>query len=964
MPPLEIIGSSFLTQPVSTASCVSTDTVLSKPATAVIPTLESMPPEILDLIASFVDGISILQLCHAVRYYKYISQAMFDIGYPLTLQTSQKFVQLNFWPCAYLQKPSDCDVFATMPIAASHMHAFQTYSNILSKHGGYASIDATAMTMVGALPKNVEVEVGHATPSPVADKFFGALHNAKKNIWQLSFGFGYFEDCKSDPDLLVVTAKWLVKLSIHELQFLSWLRIPMEIRGMLHLMPMLKSLHLRNLGDCAGIAFSEFKMLKKLTISHLFVGELNPEELIQHVVNVLKPTKIQQMKPQCPCCQRHELAQQQMLAEVNSLRRLLQMPSFESVCSSFLSTPVSTPLCSSITSRPAPESEPLRPTVESVPWKPALASKPSKTSFGSMPLEIMDKIVSCVSGDDILQLCHAVRYYKYISTAMYAFGHRLKAYKVLGPSDFWPHLDVRYCLSSKSNPRLHGLWTYSRILSKHGGCARISYHKQIVAVLDHLLESLQVLVEDKCSLQDMDDLFAVLYHAKKVVKKLDLGEKYLKHFVTDAATLKMMANWFTYSNILSKHGGYASIDSTGMTVLGDLPENVEVEVGCATPSPSPDKFFGALYNAKKNIWQLSLGLGYLAGCESDPSLLDMTAKWLVKLRIHELQFLSWSSIPTEIRGMLHLMPMLKSLHLRNLGDCAGIAFSEFKMLKKLTISHLFVGELNPEELIQHVVNILKPTKIQQMKPKCPCCQRHELAQQRMLDEVNSLRRLLQMPSFESVCSSFLSTPVSTALCSSIDNAPSRPAPESEPLRPAVESVPSKPALASKPSKTSFGSMPPEILDRIVSSVSGDDILQLCHAVRYYKYISAAMYAFGHRLTAYKVLGPSDFWPHLDVRRFLSSKSNPRLHGLWTYSRILSKHGGCARISYHKQIVAVLDHLPESVQVRLEDKCSSQDMDDLFAVLYRAKKVVKKLDLVEKYFEHFVSDAATLKMMAN
>ncbi|KAJ3263258.1 hypothetical protein HDU77_011040 [Chytriomyces hyalinus] len=603
MPPLEIIGSSFLTQPVSTAPCLSTDTVLSKPATAVIPTLESMPPEILDLIASFVDSFSILRLCHAVRYYKYISQAMFDIGYPLTLQKSSKF----------------------------------TYSNILSKHGGYASIDSTSMTMVGALPKNMEVEVGCATPSPATDKFFGALHNAKKNIWQLSLGFRYFARCESDPDLLVVTAKWLVKLRIHELHFLSSSGIPTEICGMLHLMPMLKSLHLQNLGDCAGIAFSEFKMLKKLMISDLFAGEENPEELVQQVVNVLQPTKIQQvMKPKCPCCQRHKLVQQRMLDEVNSLRRLLQMPSFESVCSSFLSTPVSTALCSSIDnapSRPAPESEPLRPTVESVPSKPALASKPSKTSLGSMPPEILDRIVLSVSGHDILQLCHAVQYFKYISAAMYAFGHRPKAYKVLSPSDFWPHLDVRSFLGSTSNPRLHGLGTYSRILSKHGGCARISYHRQIVAVLDHLPESVQVRVEEKCSSQDMDDLFAVLYRAKKVINKLRLSKNYFKHFVPDAATLKMMANWF------------------------------------------------------------------------------------VKLPINELHMHSKFSIPTPLLRLLHLAPSLVSLHLTTLKDCAGVALSECKSLRKLSFSKLFDGTESPEELIQQVLDILNPAKIQQLEWK-------------------------------------------------------------------------------------------------------------------------------------------------------------------------------------------------------------------------------------------------------
>ncbi|KAJ3252164.1 hypothetical protein HDU77_005278 [Chytriomyces hyalinus] len=339
------------------------------------------------------------------------------------------------------------------------------------------------------------------------------------------------------------------------------------------------------------------------------------------------------MKPKCPCCQRHELAQQRMLNEVNSLRRLLQMQSFES-----LSTPVSTPLCSSIDnspSRPAPESVPLRPTDESMPSKPALASKPSKTSFGSMPPEILDRIVSSVSGDDILQLCHAVRYFKYISAAMYAFARRPRAYKALNPSDFWPHLDVRRFLNSTLKPRFLGLASYSRILSKHGGCAIISDHQNIVAVLEHLPESVHVLVEDKCSSQDMDDLFAVLYRAKKVIRKLELSENYFKHFVPDAATLKMMANWF------------------------------------------------------------------------------------VKLPINELHMHSKFSIPSPLLRLLHFAPSLDSLHLTNLKDCAAVALSECKSLRKLSFSKLFDGKESPEELVQQVLDILNPTKIQQLEVLLP-----------------------------------------------------------------------------------------------------------------------------------------------------------------------------------------------------------------------------------------------------
>ncbi|KAJ3230168.1 hypothetical protein HDU77_001365, partial [Chytriomyces hyalinus] len=208
-----------------------------------------MPLEIFDLFASFVGSVLSCSCAMLSAYYKYISQAMFDFGYLLTLQKSSKFVQFTCWPCVLLQQSSLFGLLKMFPIPASHMHALQTYSNILSKHGGYVSIDSTGMTVLGNLPENVEVEIGCATPSPATDKFFGTLYNAKKNIWQLSLGFDYFAGCESDPALLDMTAKWLVKLCIHELRFMSYSSIPAEIRGMLHLMPKLSSLDLRNLGD-------------------------------------------------------------------------------------------------------------------------------------------------------------------------------------------------------------------------------------------------------------------------------------------------------------------------------------------------------------------------------------------------------------------------------------------------------------------------------------------------------------------------------------------------------------------------------------------------------------------------------------------------------------------------------------------------------------------------------------------
>ncbi|KAJ3241172.1 hypothetical protein HDU81_001568 [Chytriomyces hyalinus] len=105
---------------------------------------------------------------------------------------------------------------------------------------------------------------------------------------------------------------------------------------------------------------------------------------------------------------------------------------------------------------------------------------------------------------------------------------------------------------------------------------------------------------------------------------------------------------------------------------------------------------------------------------------------MAKLRIHELRFPRSSTIPTQIRDMLHLVPMLTSLHLRTLEDFVGVALSEFKSLRKLSPSKLFVraeewpealvrpeARVRPEALVGQLLDIVEATKIQQLEPLLP-----------------------------------------------------------------------------------------------------------------------------------------------------------------------------------------------------------------------------------------------------
>ncbi|KAJ3266665.1 hypothetical protein HDU77_011414 [Chytriomyces hyalinus] len=231
-----------------------------------------MPPEILDRIVSFVRGDDILRWCHAVPYFKYISKAMYDFGYPIRTRYQRGTVHFNFWPCVNLRQPTHTPYEAMLPVPLSHLHALQTYSAVLSKHGGYARIDdSTGITVLGAIPENIEVWVHHAKLFLGTDKFFGALYNAKKNIRELLL---------DATRTLNITCMY----NVFENAILS----------MLHLMPMLDSLHVPNLKD-AGVALLECKSLRKLSISNVFEGEESPEVLVQKVIDIVEPTKIREL---------------------------------------------------------------------------------------------------------------------------------------------------------------------------------------------------------------------------------------------------------------------------------------------------------------------------------------------------------------------------------------------------------------------------------------------------------------------------------------------------------------------------------------------------------------------------------------------------------------------------------------------------------------------------------------------
>ncbi|KAI8827663.1 hypothetical protein BJ741DRAFT_22895 [Chytriomyces cf. hyalinus JEL632] len=226
--------------------------------------LESMPPEVLDLIASFVSGDDIAQLCHAVRYFKYISMDMHDFARRLQIRTSPRPADL--WPRMRMRP------FLDLIFAPPILRALGTYSR-----------------------KALRCRLTTQSPCLTWTTF-----SAKPLVLKLTICIGYLECCNSDPAALKMTTKWLLKLRIHELEFMSFFSISTQMLGMLHFVPALGSMHLKSLEDCSGVAFSECKSLKKLVLVELFHGEESPEELVQQLLDIVKENRIQQLELYLP----------------------------------------------------------------------------------------------------------------------------------------------------------------------------------------------------------------------------------------------------------------------------------------------------------------------------------------------------------------------------------------------------------------------------------------------------------------------------------------------------------------------------------------------------------------------------------------------------------------------------------------------------------------------------------------
>ncbi|KAJ3242149.1 hypothetical protein HDU77_010900 [Chytriomyces hyalinus] len=146
-------------------------------------------------------------------------------------------------------------------------------------------------------------------------------------------------------------------------------------------------------------------------------------------------------------------------------------------------------------------------------------------------------------------------------------------------------------------------------------------------------------------------------------------------------------------------------------------------------------------------------------------------------------------------------------------------------------------------------------------------------------------------------------------------------------------------LGSITRSVSFEMMPPEILDRIVHFVDSDSILPLCHALRYYKYISTAMFDAAHRFPKERYT-PSKLWPNMCIPGLLSaySKRVKKKGPVIEYARIVAKHGGNVTVPCSWNVLNYLGALPEVLSLSPGD--INLGLAEFLACLAHAKKRIR------------------------
>ncbi|KAJ3381598.1 hypothetical protein HDU80_001746, partial [Chytriomyces hyalinus] len=239
---------------------------------------ETMPPEILDHIAQFVDSDSILPLCHALPYYKYISAAMFDfkIRFEDEMYKPSKLWPDMHFPGSYIRATYS----GRTKFPVQHMHAAGVYARIVSKHGGIVHVPCSknVVTYMGALPDVVSVHPGNHVYSIGWRELLRGLSDARKQIRTCTV------EVDSADGFWGEAAFYLSRLSIQSLVWRDEDRLPTQVQEALPHISGLSYLEMYVPDDIDENSLSHCSDLKEISFSAL----LNLEHATGQVESILR----------------------------------------------------------------------------------------------------------------------------------------------------------------------------------------------------------------------------------------------------------------------------------------------------------------------------------------------------------------------------------------------------------------------------------------------------------------------------------------------------------------------------------------------------------------------------------------------------------------------------------------------------------------------------------------------------
>ncbi|KAJ3221183.1 hypothetical protein HDU81_010827 [Chytriomyces hyalinus] len=364
--------------------------------------LGTMPAEILDRIVQFVDDESIMPLCHAMPYYKYISAAMFDFAlrFPDEYDTPSEL-----WPDLFLPRIQNSESVLT-DFQIQNVHAIGVYSRIVSKHGGTVNVPCAknVFNFLGTFPDVVSVHPSLDSSRSGWAEFLRGLAEANKRIQSctveaVSSGEGWDE-----------VAKQLTRLQIHSLIWIDDDGLPIEVQdalsditGLTYLEDLKEIAFTRLLPeDSAGLVECILRRIEGSHVQRVWCEKLTAGSLARHVetLDIITADFLQHGWHK----ETHDDKDEKIAHAVKETHFTIPL-SKEHSMTQFLPQTATT---GSFDQQDAFESSNVQPAS-------CLKSMTRSAGLETMPPEMLDRIAQFVDSKSILRLCHSMPYFKYIS---------------------------------------------------------------------------------------------------------------------------------------------------------------------------------------------------------------------------------------------------------------------------------------------------------------------------------------------------------------------------------------------------------------------------------------------------------------------------------------------------------------------------------------------------------------------